>query len=180
MNTNIDDFYALPQSSDMKWETILTRLISVPRTRADLERRLRERGCPREAADELLDRYEQAGLIDDRGYAVLYVDSKRDFGILRVIVNKPDETEKLLKANEWTYKIADVIGVKLPDRPGGVAEVLEAIHEAGVNVEYMYAFVNRIPGRADTVFRGDDIETTLKALTAKGIEILSPEEAYNG
>lgn len=104
----------------------------------------------------------------------------RDFGILRVIVNKPDETEKLLKANEWTYKIADVIGVKLPDRPGGVAEVLEAINEAGVNVEYMYAFVNRIPGRADTVFRVDDIETTLKALTAKGIEILSPEEAYNG
>ncbi len=104
----------------------------------------------------------------------------RDFGILRVIVNKPDETEKLLKANEWTYKTADVIGVKLPDRPGGVAEVLEAINEAGVNVEYMYAFVNRIPGRADTVFRVDDIETTLKALTAKGIEILSPEEAYNG
>lgn len=104
----------------------------------------------------------------------------RDFGILRVIVNKPDETEKLLKANEWTYKIADVIGVKVPDRPGGVAEVLEAINEAGVNVEYMYAFVNRIPGRADTVFRVDDIETTLKALTAKGIEILTPEEAYNG
>lgn len=104
----------------------------------------------------------------------------RDFGILRVIVNKPEETEKLLKANEWTYKIADVIGVKLPDRPGGVAEVLEAINEAGVNVEYMYAFVNRIPGRADTVFRVDDIETTLKALTAKGIEILTPEEAYNG
>ncbi len=104
----------------------------------------------------------------------------RDFGILRVIVNKPDETEKLLKENDWTYKTADVIGVKLPDRPGGVAEVLEAINEANVNVEYMYAFVNRIPGRADTVFRVDDIETTLKALRSKGIEILSPEEAYNG
>lgn len=104
----------------------------------------------------------------------------RDFGILRVIVNKPDETEKLLKENDWTYKTAEVIGVKLPDRPGGVAEVLEAINEANVNVEYMYAFVNRIPGRADTVFRVDDIETTLKALRSKGIEILSPEEAYNG
>ncbi len=104
----------------------------------------------------------------------------RDFGILRVIVNKPDETEKLLKANEWTYKTAEVIGVKLPDRPGGVAEVLEAINEAGVNVEYMYAFVNRIPGRADTVFRVDDIATTISALKAKGIEILTPEEAYNG
>ena len=104
----------------------------------------------------------------------------RDFGILRVIVNKPDETEKLLKANQWTYKTAEVIGVKLPDRPGGVAEVLEAINEAGVNVEYMYAFVNRIPGRADTVFRVDDIATTISALKAKGIEILTPEEAYNG
>ncbi|MBR3043588.1 MAG: ACT domain-containing protein [Oscillospiraceae bacterium] len=104
----------------------------------------------------------------------------RDFGILRVIVNKPDETEKLLKANEWTYKTAEVIGVKLPDRPGGVAEVLEAINEAGVNVEYMYAFVNRIPGRADTVFRVDDIETTINALRAKGIEILTPDEAYCG
>ena len=104
----------------------------------------------------------------------------RDFGILRVIVNKPDETEQLLKADEWTYKIADVIGVKLPDRPGGVAEVLEVINEANVNVEYMYAFVNRIPGRADTVFRVDDIETTVNALRSKGIEILTPEEAYNG
>ena len=104
----------------------------------------------------------------------------RDFGILRVIVNKPHETEKLLKANEWTYKTAEVIGVKLPDRPGGVAEVLEAINEAGVNVEYMYAFVNRIPGRADTVFRVDDIETTINALRAKGIEILTPDEAYCG
>ena len=102
----------------------------------------------------------------------------RDFGILRVIVNKPDETEKLLKENDWTYKTAEVIGVKLPDRPGGVADVLEVINEAKVNVEYMYAFVNRIPGRADTVFRVDDIETTVKALRSKGIEILTPEEAY--
>ncbi len=104
----------------------------------------------------------------------------RDFGILRVIVNKPDEAEKLLKDNDWTYKTADVIGVKLPDRPGGVAEVLEAITAANVNVEYMYAFVNRIPGRADTVFRVDDIETTLKALRSNQIEILTPDEAYNG
>ena len=117
---------------------------------------------------------------DDIDLRTLSLADTRDFGILRVIVNKPAEAEKLLKENDWTYKTADVIGVKLPDRPGGVAEVLEVINEAGVNVEYMYAFVNRIPGRADTVFRVDDIETTLKALRSKGIEILTPEEAYNG
>lgn len=121
-------------------------------------------------------------LIADAGIDLrtLSLADTRDFGILRIIVNKPDETEKLLTENNWTYKTAPVIGVKVPDRPGGVAEVLEAINDAKVNVEYMYAFVNRIPGRADTVFRVDDIETTLKALTARGIEILSPEEAYNG
>jgi hypothetical protein len=121
-------------------------------------------------------------LIADAGIDLrtLSLADTRDFGILRIIVNKPDEAEKLLTENGWTYKSAPVIGVKVPDRPGGVAEVLEAITAAKVNVEYMYAFVNRIPGRADTVFRVDDIETTLKALTEHGIEILSPEEAYNG
>ncbi|MCQ2408172.1 MAG: ACT domain-containing protein [Oscillospiraceae bacterium] len=102
----------------------------------------------------------------------------RDFGILRIIVNKPDETEKLLTENDWIYKTAEVIGVKVPDRPGGVADVLDAINAANVNVEYMYAFVNRIPGRADTVFRVDDIEATLNALQSAGIDILTSEEAY--
>ena len=74
-------------------------------------------------------------LIADAGIDLrtLSLADTRDFGILRVIVNKPDETEKLLKENEWTYKTAEVIGVKVPDRPGGVAEVLEAINEANVD-----------------------------------------------
>ena len=121
-------------------------------------------------------------LIADAGIDLrtLSLADTRDFGILRIIVNKPEETEKLLTENGWTFKIAQVIGVKVPDRPGGVAEVLEAINAADVNVEYMYAFVNRIPGRADTVFRVDDIETTLNALHNAGIEILTPDEAYSG
>lgn len=121
-------------------------------------------------------------LIADAGIDLrtLSLADTRDFGILRIIVDQPDAAEKLLNEHGWTYKVAEVIGVKLPDRPGGVAEVLEAITEANVNVEYMYAFVNRIPGRADTVFRVDDIETTLSALRSKGIEILTADEAYKG
>ncbi len=119
-------------------------------------------------------------LIADAGIDLrtLSLADTRDFGILRIIVNKPDEAEKLLTDNGWIFKTAEVIGVKVPDRPGGVADVLEAITAANVNVEYMYAFVNRIPGRADTVFRVDDIETTLEALRSAGIDILPAEEAY--
>ncbi len=120
-------------------------------------------------------------LIADAGIDLrsLSLADTRDFGILRIIVNKPDETEKLLTENGWIFKIASVIGVKVQDIPGGVATVLEALNDANVNVEYMYAFVNRTPGRADTIFRVDDDAATLAALRQHNIEILTAEEAYD-
>ena len=84
MNDELKDFYSLPDDRNVKWESVLLRLLATPKTRRELERRLSERGCPRGTIDELLDRYEQSGLIDDRAYAVLYIDSKRDFGLLRL------------------------------------------------------------------------------------------------
>ncbi|MDY4032857.1 MAG: regulatory protein RecX [Pyramidobacter sp.] len=76
-------FSALPDE-DMKWESVLIRLVSIPHTRKELARKLRERRCPEEKAAELLDRFEEIGMIDDRAYALLYVDSKRDFGLRRL------------------------------------------------------------------------------------------------
>lgn len=103
----------------------------------------------------------------------------RDFGILRIIVNKPDDAEALLNENGWAFKATSVIGIKVPDVPGGVAAVLEALSEANVNVEYMYAFVNRTPGRADTIVCVDDDDAALAALNQHGIEVLTAEEAYD-
>ena len=77
-------FPALPDDEDMKWESVLIRLVSTPRTRKELAWKLRERRCPEEKAAELLDRFEEIGMIDDRAYALLYVDSKRDFGLRRL------------------------------------------------------------------------------------------------
>lgn len=103
----------------------------------------------------------------------------RDFGILRIIVNKPDAAEALLRENGWTFQVTPVIGVKVPDVPGGVATVLELLDAANINVEYMYAFVNRKPGEADTIFRVDDAEAALAALRDGQIEVLTAEEAYD-
>ena len=120
-------------------------------------------------------------LIADAGIDLrtLSLADTRDVGILRIIVNKPDETEALLRENGWTFKATSVIGVKVPDCPGGVATVLEALNEADVNVEYMYAFVNRTPGRADTVICVDNDQAALDILKAKKIDILTAEEAYD-
>ena len=84
MDNRSDEFYVLSGDDGRKWEIILTRLLSVPRTRCDLRRRLRARGCPAERCEELLDLYEESGLIDDLAYAVLYVDSKREYGVRRL------------------------------------------------------------------------------------------------
>ncbi|MBP0970581.1 MAG: amino acid-binding protein [Oscillospiraceae bacterium] len=120
-------------------------------------------------------------LIADAGIDLrtLSLADTRDFGILRIIVNKPAETEALLRENGWTFKITSVIGVKVPDCPGGVATVLEALNEANVNVEYMYAFVNRTPGRADTVICVDDEEAAFSILRSKNIDLLTEAEAYD-
>ncbi len=83
MDEKIFDFYARPEA-DAKWEAVLLRLVAAPRPRKTLEGKLRERGCPEETAEELLNRFEELGLIDDRAYALLYIDSKRDFGLRRL------------------------------------------------------------------------------------------------
>ena len=120
-------------------------------------------------------------LIADAGIDLrsLSLADTRDFGILRIIVSKPDETAALLSENGWTFKVTEVIGVKVPDIPGGVATVLELLDAAGINIEYMYAFVNRTPGEADTIFCVDNDVAALEALKAGGIEILPPDEAYD-
>lgn len=79
-----DSIFAMPSEVGMKWESALMRLLSAPRTRRDLAVRLRDKGCPEETAQPLLDRFETLGLIDDKAYAVLFVDSKSDWGVLRI------------------------------------------------------------------------------------------------
>ncbi|MGI6076266.1 MAG: regulatory protein RecX [Pyramidobacter sp.] len=77
-------FSGLTPAEESKWESLLLRLIVRPRTRKELYVRLRQRGCPEEKADELLDRFQDMGLVDDRTYALLYMDSKKNYGLRRL------------------------------------------------------------------------------------------------
>ena len=76
--------YESDDEESRKWEQKLLRLIMVPRTRKELAGKLREAGCPEEEAEDLLERFSELGLIDDRAYAVLYADSKSDCGVRRL------------------------------------------------------------------------------------------------
>jgi len=102
-----------------------------------------------------------------------------DFGIIRLIVDNPEKAAEILKANGFTVKITSVVAIEVSDRPGGLAEVLKGMEEAGVNVEYMYAFVEKTKNNAIVVFRFENIEKAVELLMAKGIKMLKEKEVLS-
>ena len=99
-----------------------------------------------------------------------------DYGILRLIVDNPDKAREVLKKENFTLSETDVIAVEVSDKPGGLAEVLDILGDAGINVEYMYAFVEKLSDNAVVIFRIENIDTAIKALQAKQVMILNNEK----
>jgi len=106
----------------------------------------------------------------------LSVADTADFGILRLIVDKVDAAKKVLKENGFTVGKTNVIAVEVPDRVGGLAGVLKTIETSGLNVEYMYAFVNKSGENAVLIFRFDDMDAAIAALTKDKFTILSGDK----
>jgi hypothetical protein len=102
-----------------------------------------------------------------------------DFGILRLIVNDTEKANQVLKDHGFTVSKTHVVAVAVPDRPGGLAEILTAIKNAQLNVEYMYAFVHRREVDATILFRFDDVDHAVASLQKAGVRLLSGEEMYS-
>jgi hypothetical protein len=99
-----------------------------------------------------------------------------DFGIFRLIVNDAPKAVTVLKDNGFTISKNEVVPVVLPDRPGGLAGILQTLQGKSINVEYMYAFVQKSEGNAVLIFRFDETEKASETLKAAGVRILSGEE----
>jgi hypothetical protein len=106
----------------------------------------------------------------------LSVADTADFGILRLIVDKVELAKTVLKDNGFTVGKTSVIAVEVPDRTGGLASVLKTVEKAGLNVEYMYAFVNKSGQDAVLIFRFDEMDKAIEALQADGFTILTGEQ----
>ncbi|HEQ60662.1 MAG TPA: ACT domain-containing protein [Firmicutes bacterium] len=102
-----------------------------------------------------------------------------DFGILRLIVNNVDAALGVLKDNGYTVRDTEVIAVEVDDRPGGLAEVLAVLAKSDLNVEYMYAFVEKSQNKAVLVFRFEDLPKAIDALQKGKIRVLTGEEVYS-
>ena len=96
-----------------------------------------------------------------------------DFGILRLIVNDVDAATKALSENGYLIKTTDVVGVKIGDAPGKLTAALGVIDEAGINMEYLYAFMARTEKHAYVVLRVEDNEIAESALERAGFHLIT-------
>ncbi|NLZ17407.1 MAG: ACT domain-containing protein [Desulfobulbaceae bacterium] len=113
---------------------------------------------------------------NDINIRALSVADTADFGILRLIVNDVTKAQAVLKKGGFTVSKTDVIAVAVPDRVGGLAEVLRAVTEGGYNVEYMYAYAHRADGSAVMIFRFDAMADAVAMLKDKGFALVSSRE----
>jgi hypothetical protein len=102
-----------------------------------------------------------------------------DFGILRLIVDKQKKCEEALREHGFTVRKTDVVAVEVSDRPGGLHHILDILDKAGINVEYVYAFVRHSGDNAINIFRFEDTEEAVKVLLKNGVKVIQGAELYS-
>ncbi len=91
-----------------------------------------------------------------------------DFGIIRMVVDKTEEAYNVLKEAGFTVRLTDVIAVEVEDEPGSLHKIAKALGDAGINIEYVYAFTSE-EHKALIIFRVSDKERAKSVLEKLGV-----------
>jgi len=86
---------------------------------------------------------------------------------------------EVLRDNGFTVATTEMVALAVPDRPGGLWEILKVLAATGLNVEYMYAFVQKSKENAVVIFRLEEPERTIALLRDAGVRVLTGEEVYS-
>jgi len=100
------------------------------------------------------------------------------FGILRLIVSDWEAGAKVLREAGYVINLTEVVAVEVPDRPGGLDELLELLQGSRINIEYMYAFTFG-GDKAVLIFRFDEPDRAIELLKGSAINVIDPVEVYN-
>ena len=109
----------------------------------------------------------------------LYLADTERYGIVRMVVSDWERAAELLEAHGFVVKVTEVLAVEVPDRTGGLADVLGALDGTCINIEYMYAFPYSRSEQAILIFRFADPDAAIARLQTVGINLLASEELLN-
>ncbi len=106
--------------------------------------------------------------VNIRGFSV---SDTAEYGILRLVVDHPEEGLAILRTAGFTIKESEVICVKLEDTPGALARALSVVSDAGVNMEYVYSLVSTY-----VVINVADVDRAVRLLSDQPITLVSQED----
>jgi len=114
---------------------------------------------------------------NDVNIVALSLADTSDYGMLRMIVSDPAKGKAVLKEAGITSMLTDVVALRVPHATGSLSKAMHEIVQAGINVEYMYAFANGAD--ASAVLKSDDPAKVVEVLKASGFDVWEADEAYH-
>jgi hypothetical protein len=119
--------------------------------------------------------FEVTALLGKSGVNIraLNIAETDDFGVLRLVVDKPTEALKALKTGGFVASTTDIVAVEVGDKPGGLSDVLRILSVSGINIEYMYGFFEKKSDKAILVFRFDDPDAAVAVLNQNHVRIVN-------
>ena len=114
---------------------------------------------------------------NDVNIVALSLADTSDYGMLRMIVSDPAKGKAVLKEAGITSMLTDVVALRVPHATGSLSKAMHEIVQAGINVEYMYAFANGAD--ASAVLKSDDPAKVVAVLKAAGFDVWEADEAYH-
>ena len=100
------------------------------------------------------------------------------FGILRMIVDRCQEAEGILRQAGFTVTCAEVNAISVEDRPGGLLDALLCLENNNIGVEYMYAAAGSANEKAFIILRTTDGVDVSDLLAQNGIRVVQPDEIF--
>ncbi len=101
-----------------------------------------------------------------------------DFCVLRLIVDDTKKALATMKGHGFTVGKTQVVAIEVADRPGGLHEILTMLHDADLNVEYMYAFVRASGDNAVMIFRIEQDQKAIALLASNGVNVIDGQRLY--
>ena len=116
-------------------------------------------------------------VLKDNGINIisLSLSDASDFGLLRLIVSDPQEARRVLKESRFSSQVNDIIAIRISHVVGSLFEVLGAITEAGINIEYMYTLSVGVEG-ASLALKTSDLDKTQELIGGMSVHLYTQEE----
>jgi len=113
---------------------------------------------------------------NDINITALSIADATDYGIIRMVVGRPELAVSVLKEKGFSVHLTDVACIVVPNEPGGLYHALKILADNNINIDYIYAFA--IQATASVVIRSESISKVIEVLQKNKLELLQASQVY--